>query len=32
MLNEFSPHDTWINSICYSPDGKILASGSGDRF
>lgn len=32
MFREFSEHDTWINSISYSPDGKLLASGTGDRF
>ena len=23
-------HDDWVRSVAYSPDGRVLASGSGD--
>jgi WD40 repeat protein len=29
--NRLQGHDDWVMSVSFSPDGKVLASGSGDK-
>ncbi|MGK7873463.1 MAG: toll/interleukin-1 receptor domain-containing protein, partial [Xenococcaceae cyanobacterium] len=29
--NRLEGHDSWVNSVSFSPDGKTLASGSADK-
>ncbi|MEQ8535976.1 MAG: hypothetical protein RIB93_00700 [Coleofasciculus sp. D1-CHI-01] len=29
--NRLEKHDSWVNSVSFSPDGKILASGSDNK-
>ena len=31
QLHQLNSHTAWVRSIAFTPDGKILASGSGDR-
>ncbi|MYF98975.1 hypothetical protein F4212_07540 [Candidatus Poribacteria bacterium] len=30
MYNTFSGHTDWVRSIAFSPNGKMIASGSND--
>ncbi|NJM71045.1 MAG: WD40 repeat domain-containing protein [Scytonema sp. RU_4_4] len=29
--NRLQGHNNWVNSVCFSPDGKTIASGSDDK-
>lgn len=31
-LNRLEDHSSYVNSVCISPDGTKLASGSNDNF
>ncbi|MBU0510526.1 MAG: WD40 repeat domain-containing protein, partial [Chloroflexi bacterium] len=31
LLRSLETHTAWVNSVAFSPDGKTLASGSGDE-
>ncbi len=31
VVNTLNGHTDWVWSVCFSPDGKFIASGSDDR-
>ena len=31
MVKEFKGHDKFVNSVCVTPDGKHLVTGSDDK-
>jgi len=31
LYSTFQGHDRWVNSVAFSPDGRLLASGSSDN-
>ena len=31
MVKEFKGHDDWVSSVCVTPDGKHLVTGSKDK-
>jgi serine/threonine protein kinase len=31
LITTFSEHSSWVNSVTFSPDGQLLASGSGNN-